>query len=466
MKTSTTILLVLIALVLGVAALFAVPPEIEPEAFSDQGEIFFPDFNDPLVCKELELFEPDPETATVKCFNIRFDRGLWRIPSHHGYPADAKDRMANAAASLIGLKMDKVCSIRVEDRTKFGVEDPRDDAATMEGRGKCIVLKDGSGRTLAEAIVGHSVEGRRDWAYIRKPDSKRIYAVNLKASKESPGGELLNAISSTFNEWIDTDLLHMERNSVKKAVFHNYSVDEETRSIDEEEVLTLTKNKDEKWTLPDLGDDEQIKEDTIRTFTNSLDSLLIAGVRPTPEPLSQLSLASKGFFLNGEGQLFGNKGHIEISCNDGVNYFLFFGEILFGTGESITAGMEKKPGKEEMSEKETVTVENRYLFVRVGIDPDLENEAAAAQEDAGADETAITEEKSEAEKKKEELDTMLEEARKRVEELNLRFEKWYYVISGESFNKLRMKRFDLTEPKELDSSDNGEEKETPFDENP
>jgi hypothetical protein len=125
MKTSTTLALLGTALILGITALFAVPSSIEPEAFSDQGELFFPDLSDPLVCKELEVYEPDPETASVKVFNVKFENGLWRIPSHHGYPADAKDRMATATASLIGLKKDTIRSDRVEDRPQFGVEESR-----------------------------------------------------------------------------------------------------------------------------------------------------------------------------------------------------------------------------------------------------------------------------------------------------------------------------------------------------
>ena len=119
MKMSNTLLLVLIAVVLGIAAIFAVPSSVEPKAFSDQGELFFPGLTDPMACKELEVYEADPDTGEVKVFNVRFEKGLWRIPSHNGYPADAKERMAAAATSLIGLRKDQIRSDRPEDQAKF-----------------------------------------------------------------------------------------------------------------------------------------------------------------------------------------------------------------------------------------------------------------------------------------------------------------------------------------------------------
>lgn len=276
MKMSHTLLLVLIAVILCIAAIFAVPSSVEPEAFSDQGELFFPEFTDPLECKELEVYAPDSDTGEVKVFNVRFEKGLWRIPSHHGYPADAKERMAGAAASLIGLRKDQIRSDRPEDQATFKVEDPRDPAASLEGRGKRIIMKDGAGRTLADIIVGKEVEGHMDWAYLRKPESKRIYAVNLKGNKEGYAGQLLDDISTTFSEWIDTDLLHLKRWEVNRILLQNYSVDEEKGTVDTKERLDLAK-KDGNWTLADLAEEEQVAKSSVDEILDTLDDLTKIG---------------------------------------------------------------------------------------------------------------------------------------------------------------------------------------------
>jgi hypothetical protein len=482
----TTVVLIIIALVLGILAIFAVPSSVEPEAFSDQGEEFFPEFTDPFACKEIEVYEPDPETATISLFNVKFEDGLWKIPSHHGYPADAKDRMATAATAFIGLKKDMIRSDRIEDRAKFGVEDPLDDASSLDGRGKRIVMKDGSGRVLADIIVGNEVDDKRDpadlykqpreLAYMREPDGKRIYAVNLKPSAESVG-DTIKDISTEFSDWIDTDLLHVRTHEIDKLVLYNYTVNEETASVDHEDAITLTKDEEEKWSMDDLTEEEQVSEDKVRDLLRSLDTLAVEGVRPQPETMSRMSLASKGFFVGKEGQLYGNEGHMDVFTKDGVLYHLFFGEVLFGTGKEITAGAEGAPEGEE-GESRAVATENRYLFVRVSLNPEWETEAAAAaaaaEEEAKAkaeaektdesdmaDEEADVEakepEKTELQKKSEEWQKKLEDARKKVDEANLRFKEWYYVITGDSFEEIRVDRGTLVEMRVPDTSAIGEQ---------
>lgn len=490
---NTTLILIGIALVLGIAALFAVPSSVEPEIFSDQGEIFFPEFADPFACQSLEVYEPDLDAAEVKPFKVVFEDGLYRIPSHHGYPADAKERMANAAASLIGLMKDKIRSDRVEDRAAFGVEDPLDAATPLENRGKRIVMKDNAGRTLADIIVGKGLEpgdgmggavNTRDWAYLREPDSKRIYAVNLRISPESYG-ELLKDISTKFSEWIDTDLLHLERGEVKELFLHNYTVDETTRSIQAGEDLLLEKGEEDKWTLEELAEEEQVNDTKVTDMLRTLDNLTIAGVRPKPKQLTMGSLVSKGFFVDQNGALFGNEGQLEVTTDKGVKYHLFFGEVLFGSGAAVTAGIDQEEDSgEEKDEEEAESVENRYLYVSAALDSSLEQGLKRAREEAeeeqkqkeaekaekekaeaeeGEDveeEPKKEEEKTEKQKEVERLEKKLEEAKAKVEELNLRFDKWYYVITGDSFSKLHLSRAQLVELKVPDTSSIGEQPET------
>jgi len=483
MKTSTTLILILIAAVLGIAAIFAVPSSPEPKVFDDMGELFFPDLDDPYASREIEVFETDPETGELKPFNVRFEQGLWRIPSHHGHPADATERLANATASLIGLRKDKVVSDRIEDQTATLTEDPLNDAASINGRGKRIRLKDGAGQVLADLIVGKKAEGenKQDWAYIRKPDGKRIYEVNLRQSDQSRAGELLSDISTQFSDWIETDLLGLDSSSKIEGInVFSYSVNEETRTVGAMDIVTLSKNDENKWEMKEIGEEEEIKESAVRDLTSALDQLEIAGVRPKPPPESPnpLSMASKGFFIDGERNVYGNEGHMEIACDDGVVYSVYFGEVIFGSGDSVTAGTtdsESENSKTE-PEKNPSAGENRYIYVDVNVDPALmtpppeaieepaedagadTEDAGADTEDAGADSDASgEEEKSPAEKARDEWQEKLDKAKTRVDELRLRFDKWYYVISGESFTKLHKGRPDLVEPKLPDTSNIGEQ---------
>ena len=505
MKTSTTILLVLIALVLGVAALFAVPPDVDSITFNDQGEIFFPAFTDPFICKDLTVTERDPDTGELKEFQVTFRKDSWHIPSHHDYPADAEERMANAATSLIGLRKDQIRSDRIEEHAECGVLDPME-SSTADGTGTRITMKDSSGIVIADLIVGKKVKKRgdekesmtpwspkdgSDWVYVREPKKKRIYAVNLDPGKEEKPSddpfagmnrsrrELLDEISAKFSEWIDTDLLHLERNSLAKLVLHNYSVNEETRRVEGKEVITLEKEDEEAgWTMDGLGEEEKAADGTINQLISALDSAQIEDVSPMLESKNPLYLLSMGFFEDGEGNPLGNEGHMEILCEDGVKYEVFFGEIAFSSSDGDD---EEKEGSEEEEEAARAPdrnekKENRFVRVRVSVDPELEKEPVfetesdePADEDAGKPEEPGgdgenptedggepgEEEKAadaEAEKKKEETEKARKEweeklktARERVKELSLRFNSWYYVIGGDCFERLRKDRDDLKE---------------------
>ncbi len=222
----------------------------------------------------------------------------------------------------------------------------------------------------------------------------------------------------------------------------------------------------------DLNEEEsQIKDAPIRDIVSTLDNLLIAGVRPTPDPLTRRNLEDMGFFVDSNGGILGNEGHMQVFRDDGVIYYLYFGEILYGSGATVTAGSEKKKG-EDGKEEEQGSTENRYLFVRVAVDPELEKmpddlveaeEKAPDTENAGEDTAAAGVEEdtakadAEKERKRKEWQGRLETARESVDELNVRFAKWYYVISGSSFDKLRKSREDLIEPVIPDTSEVGEQ---------
>ena len=91
------------AIVLAVLALLTAPRASVPDAFADRGEAFFPDFEDPNLATTLEVIEFDEETAAAEPFKVTFEGGRWTIPSHHGYPADGADRLAQTAAGVIGI---------------------------------------------------------------------------------------------------------------------------------------------------------------------------------------------------------------------------------------------------------------------------------------------------------------------------------------------------------------------------
>ncbi len=73
--------------------------------FGKVGQEFYASFTDPTKATALEVSTIDTDELKPLEFEVkRSDNGRWVIPSHHNYPADAEDRLADTAASTIGIK--------------------------------------------------------------------------------------------------------------------------------------------------------------------------------------------------------------------------------------------------------------------------------------------------------------------------------------------------------------------------
>lgn len=360
---------------LGVAALLAVaawglgPREIKQDLFSDEGQDFFAAFTDPTTAVDMEVTEFSEEKASASKFAVHRDKdGLWTIPSHYGYPADAKDRVGKAAAMLIGLKKARAVSDRKDDHEAFGVIDPLDEGGETKGRGRRVVFKDSAGNVLADLIIGKELDGKLGVHYVRQPDKRRVYAVKLE-------GEL----STKFSDWIETDLLKATSWDIDKVTFDNYSVDEQRQEVVPGEKLVVTKGADGKWVVDGMNAEaEEPNEETLRGIADSLTQIKIVGVRAKPDGLTaaleQASgfdrqilaqiLAEKGYFLGRGGKLYSNEGDLLFETKKGVRYTLRFGELVPGEGDAVTSGA-AAPTKPKAGEDgpQPVASNNRYLMV-------------------------------------------------------------------------------------------------------
>jgi hypothetical protein len=408
-ETTRTALFCLAALVLAVAAGVVDPETATPEVFSDQGEVFFPRFTDPLAAKTLEVIEYDEATATARPFKVEFRRGRWVIPSHHNYPADARDRLAKTAGALVDLKRDQVVSDLVDDHAKYGVIDPLDPkVASLTGRGKRLTLRDEQGQMLADLILGQAVPEKSGYRYVRLPEQKRTYAAKTEADP-----------SARFEDWIETDLLKVSAGDIRRITVNSYSINEMLGRLENIENTVLVRENN-RWTSP-VGDN--LNTAAINALVAALANLKIVGVQPKPANLtadlkvqggiqmsmdSMLSLRQRGFFITPDGRLLSNAGEIIAETANGLVYILRFGEVVTSMGQV----------RDQTDAKPATPVENRYLFVTVSYDP------ARAAKYAGDGATPASGERL-------------------ARELTSRFAEWYYVISGTDVNKLRPRRRDL-----------------------
>jgi hypothetical protein len=412
-----------VAILLAAAALATAPRKLTPDAFFDRGEAFFPEFQDPNAATTLEVVEFDEATASASPFKVTNQKGKWTIPSHHNYPADGKERLAKTAAGVIGIHKDDVRSDNVADHEACGVIDPLDEkVTTLKGRGKRVTIKGEKDQVLADLIVGRPVPEREGFRFVRLPGQKRVYAVRMDID-----------ISTKFEDWIERDLLLVERDKIGELVLEDYSIDERTFFVDLRDRVVLTK-REGKWQLERIAAGQEVDESKVNALLTAVDELNIVGVRPKPAGLSRslrrvegglmitqselLSLQSRGYYFARDGRLLSNEGELRVRTSEGITYTLRFGEIVYGRGEAVTAGTEAS------DDESTGAAENRYLFITADFDP----RAVTAPEE-------------------EDVQKRIERGEKLAAQLNARFADWYYVISAASFDKVHLKRKDLVRKK-------------------
>ncbi len=140
---------------------------IRNETFNDQGKPFFPEFKDPLACTDLEVVDFEPSTATASRFRVMFKDKKWVIPSHHNYPADARDRLSKTAGAVMDLNKDTIRSDGAEDtQESMGVIDPLDAKASAHSRGEAsgsrfATRPKRSSRTSSSATRSKATSGRK-----------------------------------------------------------------------------------------------------------------------------------------------------------------------------------------------------------------------------------------------------------------------------------------------------------------
>ncbi len=442
-----------------------------PAELAEQGKPFYEKFTDPLKATALEVIDYDELTGAPRPFKVELANGRWSIPSHHNYPADAKDRLAKTAKSAIDLRKETFRSDRAQDHEAMGVIDPLDpEAPGTKGRGRRVRFFSGD-IILADYVFGKDAgEGRK---YVRVPGEKKTWAVKTEAE-----------FSAKFEDWVETDLLQLTSGSIRRIVIDRYSFDETDGELKNRSTHVLARDDSgAAWKLGELKEEtEEVNTENVNSMVWALDDLKIAGVRAKPpliakaKDLNELAklprpeimaiaqeLQRRGFFVftDKQGKTFNivcNEGEMTVSCDDGIAYSLRFGEVLLGN-ELVSSGAEEPKKKDEKKEEKKESSDHRYLFVSARFDESLVAavpaepkpyvaDPAKKPEDQKADEEKAKKEKADWEQKKKDRDKKLEDGKKRADQLSRRFAEYYYVISGDAFKKLRLDRAALVKAKE------------------
>ena len=148
-KTTQYLVAAVVSVLLATFATWSSAPS-KLSGYDSIGKVFFEDFNDPSAASALRVVTYNESTASARPFTVEKKEGVWRIPSHHNYPADGKDRLAKIASSLIGVKRGAVASLVAADHERFGVVDPLDETQFA------VVTEPGLAREVCAAQVGNA----------------------------------------------------------------------------------------------------------------------------------------------------------------------------------------------------------------------------------------------------------------------------------------------------------------------
>jgi len=489
--TKTSIFVLLAAALVG-GAILSRPTARDFQAEEMLGQTLFPQFNDPLDINSLEIVRQNA-AGERDDFRIAAVNGIWSIPSHDNYPADARDQMGRVAETLTDLKVLEVIQPdagldAIAFQTQYGVIDPTSETASFgDGVGLKITLLGANNETLVNLIVGNAVASHRQQdlmadeteklRYVRIANQSPVYVVNVDASQ----------FSTNFDQWIERNLLDISTFDIKEFFVDQYSfsVDYALTSRGLQEILRASLIGDitlgydasavgpDKWSLlrwmtfegqnhdyreQQLAANQELNTDTLDAMVAALNDLRIVSVLKKPASLAaalreeqafenierdaamQESMQRTGFWLDeipdlkggtGESktQLLSNRGDLQIRLKDGIVYNLRFGDLTGTESEMMLDGDSPDIATPVMGA-------NRYLFITAEFDASIIPlpELREVPEDVADGEAAGLFNQREQER----YDGELERGLRRAAELSARFADWYYVIAEDVYRQIHL----------------------------
>ena len=396
---------------------------------------------DPEDVQSLRVAQWNEAEKQTHVFEVAFSDGDWRIPSHHNYPADGGDRVGNTAGQVLNLVRGPLVSSDPKLHKDFGVLDPLEEHEDSAGIGERVTVSGTGGKLLVDLIVGQSAEGS-NVVYVRQADGDDVYTAEIKLD-----------ISTAFKDWVETDLLKIASPDIRMVQIEDYSIVDGRLEL-RAQTLFQRANASASWTSEQLPEGKQVKKETIDALVAEATSLKLVGVRPYHEAWLQ----ERGFYFDENKTLYGDEGVMVLTAENGVVYFLYFGEIALGDTEDTSAELNKKQGVE------TATGDNRYMAVYVRYDQErdlglknLMQERDAAQEAREQQEESADEKPEQAQAESEDAEKVevaedteeperdfekeirerRESGAKQAEQLQARFGQYFYVIDDKSFKQLR-----------------------------
>jgi FKBP-type peptidyl-prolyl cis-trans isomerase len=378
----------------------------------------------------------DDSAGVAKPFEVKMSGGSWIIPSHFDYPADGGQRVGKTAGGVLNIKRGRLVTSDPSQYEELGVIDPLDQTPGIKkGRGKRVTLTDQTGAVVVDLIIGNQASDGDGVYFVREADSKQVYTAKLRLD-----------ISTKFVDWVETDLLKVKKDDLRRIEIVDTAVDGDKGTINKRGDTIL----EHKPGAADWSDDappagKRLSKDIVDKMVDKITSLKLVGIRP----FSLQNLKQDGYFPTDEPQLlkednalllglggreyalYSNEGRIDVIAKDGIIYSMVFGNVSVDD-ENADPGAAKKAAKDKASEGR-----NRFMTVFVRYNEAYDEEAKRAAEQA-AFEAKESPKKEEDKASKVDKSAEIKKANQaRARRLSSKFLKFFYVISDDSFTTMR-----------------------------
>ena len=366
-QMTKTLVFVGIAIVVAGLAFATRTRPVGVDAPEQIGKALFETFEDPLAAKTMKIVRFDEGLASLKEIEIKEVDGIWTLPSHSGYPADAENKIRDAATPFVDMKVISIASDLEGEHAMYGVvaPDPDKSAVGDQGVGTLVTMKDASGDTLVDLVIGK--EYQEGQYYVRPKNISRVYIVQIDPT----------TLPVEFDDWINKDLLNVSAFDIDGMTIKDYSFDvvqtlrRPITQFDQRFELQVS-DENGTWVLDQmleadgdrlaeatLDEGEELNQERLNAMKDALDNLEIVDVERKPTGLGEDLKANEGFFsdqagvdslvekgiypveLDGAVELLSTDGEVLVDTKDGVQYVLRFGRVAGVDAEDAEGGLNR-----------------------------------------------------------------------------------------------------------------------------
>ncbi len=217
MKSKSFLILTLICAVLGSLAWILLQDK-KPAAISAPDAQILAD-TDVNAAASLSLRAAEDTLTLEKTGDI------WTVTERYGYPADF-GKIVDLIKKLKEMKSGRQFAVTDAIRDRLGLHDPEGDTGETDTRAVRVVLKDASGKVLADLFIGKAREADAGYGghYLLPAGSDTVLLVDREFSvkDQKPG------------DWLDKELLDIAPDSVKQVI---------VRAADDTVLFTIAREK-------------------------------------------------------------------------------------------------------------------------------------------------------------------------------------------------------------------------------